>query len=300
MTIAAAPITRAAPAHLARLQIHGVNVEVVSDVAAGLDAVARSYASFAIPADGPPASDAARVSAHAVDGRFRLTDHRGAVSTAPTEAAVALGLLDLVVSTVLDRLGARGIVGTHAGVVAIGDRAILLAGRSGRGKSTLTLGLIRRGATWLSDEVALVAPDDRTVLPYPRSMHVSPATAALLPELAFLGTRPRHDLGGGSEWSVTPADLSAAFGTSVAGPTPLGLIVLLDGDPKPGAEPDMRPVSSAIAAMELVRGTPAAVADFAGTLRRLTGIAVRVPAVRLRTGDLDRTAQVVQERLQAR
>ena len=45
--------------------------------------------------------------------------------------------------------------------------------------------------------------------------------------------------------------------------------------------------------MELLRGTPAAADDFAGTMRRLSDIAVRVATARLRVGELDRTAALV-------
>lgn len=44
----------------------------------------------------------------------------------------------------------------HASSVAIGGRAVLLAGRSGAGKSDLALRLIDRGATLVSDDYTLV------------------------------------------------------------------------------------------------------------------------------------------------
>jgi hypothetical protein len=44
----------------------------------------------------------------------------------------------------------------HAGVVAVGDRAILLPGMSFAGKSTLVAALVSTGATYLSDEFAVL------------------------------------------------------------------------------------------------------------------------------------------------
>jgi serine kinase of HPr protein (carbohydrate metabolism regulator) len=44
----------------------------------------------------------------------------------------------------------------HASCVAIGGRAILIAGRSGRGKSDLSLRLIDRGARLVSDDYTLL------------------------------------------------------------------------------------------------------------------------------------------------
>lgn len=46
----------------------------------------------------------------------------------------------------------------HASCVAIGGRAVLIAGASGRGKSDLALRLIDRGARLVSDDYTLVAP----------------------------------------------------------------------------------------------------------------------------------------------
>ena len=44
----------------------------------------------------------------------------------------------------------------HASCVAIGGRAVLISGRSGSGKSDLTLRLIDRGASLVSDDYSIV------------------------------------------------------------------------------------------------------------------------------------------------
>lgn len=294
--IEASRFSQARTAPPGRFAIHGIDLVVEGDVRAAVDAVAMSYAAFSTSeVVRAGAEHPVRIGAWHEGEHYRLIDHRGRPTIVRGETDAVLGLLDRVVDTVLDHLATRGIIGTHAGVVEVRERAILLSGRSGRGKSTLTLGLIRRGAGWLTDELALVAPDDHTMLPYPRALHVSPGTVDLLPELSFLHMRPRYELGGESEWSVTPADIEAAFGARRAGPTPLALIVLLDGDPDPSREPEIRPISPALAAMELLRGTPASALDFEGTMRRLSAIAERVPTVRLRVGELDRTALAVRD-----
>ena len=48
----------------------------------------------------------------------------------------------------------------HASCVAIGGRAVLIGGRSGRGKSDLALRLIDRGAALVSDDYTLVQRRD--------------------------------------------------------------------------------------------------------------------------------------------
>ena len=218
----------------ARYDIHGVHITVESDVSAASDAVATAYGAFA--ESRPVGHDSVALVVRRDETRFRLVDHRGRASVVPTGTDAVLGLLDRVVEAVLDGLAGRGILGTHAGVVEIGGRAFLLAGQSGRGKSTLTLGLVRRGAGFLTDELALITSTD-TVLPYPRALHVRPSTVDLLPELEFLRARPRHDLGAGSEWSVTIDDLVRAFETRTPGPIPLGGIVLIGTEPDPNRTP---------------------------------------------------------------
>ena len=65
-----------------------------------------------------------------------------------------------------------------------------------------------------------------------------------------------------------PSGLSVS---SVAAPAPLTAIVLLDERGDASDAPSIAPVTGAEAAIALVRGTPAAAHDFAGTLGRLGG-----------------------------
>lgn len=62
---------------------------------------------------------------------------------------------------------ARPEVFVHAGVVAVKGRAILVPGRSGAGKTTLVRALVDAGATYYSDEYAVLDGQGR-VLPYAR------------------------------------------------------------------------------------------------------------------------------------
>ena len=56
----------------------------------------------------------------------------------------------------------------HAGVVEKGGHAVIMAAPPGSGKSTLCAALIARGWRLLSDELALVSPDDGRLTPLPR------------------------------------------------------------------------------------------------------------------------------------
>jgi hypothetical protein len=99
--------------------------------------------------------------------RYHLTKD-GQPVAGPLDGDVAVKLLDSririeIAGAVVDRTF------VHAGVVAVGDRAIVLPGRSFAGKTTLVATLIESGATYLSDEYA-VLDDAGLVHPYPRRL----------------------------------------------------------------------------------------------------------------------------------
>jgi hypothetical protein len=64
---------------------------------------------------------------------------------------------------------APGLIFVHSGAVALQNKVLLLPGRSGVGKSTLTAALVRAGATYLSDEYAAITAMGE-VVPYPRAL----------------------------------------------------------------------------------------------------------------------------------
>jgi hypothetical protein len=92
---------------------------------------------------------------------------------APVSRAHSLSDLIIDLQTRLDEevLRRTTCVPIHAGVVAWKGRAILLPGASRYGKTTLVAELSRRGATYFSDEFALLDAEGH-VHPYPRSLLV--------------------------------------------------------------------------------------------------------------------------------
>ena len=69
----------------------------------------------------------------------------------------------------------------HVSCVAIGDRAVLIEGRSGAGKSDLALRLIDRGAQLISDDYTLVVREGQALLA------TAPATIAGKIEVRGIG-----------------------------------------------------------------------------------------------------------------
>lgn len=162
--------------------VHGVGLRVRSDMPEALAVIEATYEAFRVD---DPLADVAD---------FALTDLRSGgpcLLQAPTGEARRLAdptggtiaLLEALVGTVVEGLHRQGLLAVHAGAAAGPSGVILIAGRSGQGKSTLILGLVRRGLELMSDELALLDPAAGLVHPYPRAIHVRPATIGLIPEL---------------------------------------------------------------------------------------------------------------------
>lgn len=281
----------------ARFTIQGIELIVRSNDQMILDRVRDTYGWFTaggrtVTGRGPLATVQVACLRRA-DGSATVVDAEGRATLWEQPDLPLVALFDAIVAGVIAALSRTGILAIHAGVVGLNGRAILIAGRSGRGKTTLVLGLLRRGLDLLSDELALVAVDDRTMLAYPRGLHVRPTALGLFPELGFMAEVEPYDLGGGSEWSVGPDALRRAFDTRVTNSIPLAAVILLDGDPVADAEPDLGSVSPAIATMELVRGTPEAAWAFDEVLARLPRIVGDVPCARIRSARLEDTVDAV-------
>lgn len=102
------------------------------------------------------------------------------------EAAEARNL----VATLAWIVNRRAVVGTcghlilHAGAVQFGERAVLVVGAMGAGKSTLVTGLVRRGGGYLSDEAVAIDATAGLVTPYPKAVTLDEGSWPLFPELA--------------------------------------------------------------------------------------------------------------------
>ena len=73
---------------------------------------------------------------------------------------------------------ARRRVFVHAGAVGWNGRAIILPGQTRSGKTTLVAALVRAGATYYSDEYAVIDTQGR-VHPYPRPLMIRTETGEL-------------------------------------------------------------------------------------------------------------------------
>jgi hypothetical protein len=282
---------------IAWYSILGVPVAVASDVGDALERVDETYQAFR-RMEGAP--DTALVVWLWVDGAGWIVADSGGYSRRWLDRQPAiLDLLGRIVQGVLARLHDRGMYAIHAGAVVYGNTALIIAGKSGQGKTSFVLGLLQRGLGLLSDEFAILAPGSQAILPYRRSIHIRPGTPELIPALESVRERPRHQLGGGIEWAVTPGELDQIFPGCLAEAAPLRFVLLLDGIPSLDTIPSIVPMPAAVATMELLRGTWAASRSFGPGLERVSRAMHGTICGRLQIGPLDATLDCVTDWLEA-
>lgn len=152
---------------------HGISAYGVEVVVRASEGFRAELGTALLPgmALGPPSP--AAVAAYAAtlqEGRWSVCRDGARIALHAAPSAVVEVLVQDVERVVAAH--ARDPVFIHAGAVAIAGQGVVVPGRSGAGKSTLVAALLRVGATYLSDEFALL--DERGhVHPYPRPLRVA-------------------------------------------------------------------------------------------------------------------------------
>ena len=269
----------------------GVGIDLESSLPAVHEYVARTYSAFA--ADALPNTPPLLLNVHREGQGVVLSDSNGHVEMLEDEWSASLATLTHMTELIVAGLADAGTLTVHAGAAAHHGRAVIMAGPSGTGKTTLALGLVSRGWGLLSDETAVIPPQGRTVLPYRRSVHIRPGTPELIPQLAFLHREPQLPLGGGIKWSLTPQELDQAFPGCLAAPARLTNVLLLAPPTDELGPPRLEPVSPAVAVVELAHGTPTAGHDLNFVLARLAALLGDVRCARLRPGDFEQSLETV-------
>ncbi len=133
----------------------------------------------------------------------------------------------------------------HAGAVRTpSGKGMLLPAEAGSGKSTLTLGLVRAGFGYLSDEAAVIDPVTRMLHPFPKAITLKSGSFGLFPEHA----RQKNNPAVWAERHILPEDIRP---NAVARECPIGFVV----SPRfeAGGELKLERVSRATAVTELWR-----------------------------------------------
>ena len=149
------------------LESHGVRVEVEVQALELLPEITRIL---------PPGHTLVREFPE--DGHFTIGGADGQYWVQLDGGEIASGVAaDVAVQALDAQLRARialvapDVIFVHAGVVAVNGHAIALPGRSFSGKTTLVAALVAAGATYYSDEFAVITRDG-TVLPYAKPLSI--------------------------------------------------------------------------------------------------------------------------------
>jgi hypothetical protein len=184
------------------------------------------------------------------DGCFSLTGSHS-FWRGPGATALVVELQIRIDSYLLER---TPYVPIHAGAVAVGERALLVPGMSRTGKSSLVAALIARGATYLSDEYALL-DDEGHVHPYPRPLLLRVPGSVPEERTAVPATRLTASI------ASSPARVSAIAALRYSDeaelwlervPSSEGLLYLLQNTPRVVRDDD-RTVTAAMRALRTAR-----------------------------------------------
>jgi hypothetical protein len=136
----------------------------------------------------------------------------------------------------------------HAAAIERGGRVAILPGAPGAGKSTLTAALVQRGWRLLSDELALIRPADRCVVPLARPINLKNGSIELMrsfaPDAVF--SDETHDTAKGTVALMRAPDDSIARSGEAA---PVGWIIFPRW--QADAAPRLAPWSKAAGLMEI-------------------------------------------------
>jgi hypothetical protein len=148
------------------VEAYGVTVAVTADPQ-HFAAVRDFLPPCARPVRDPPERGRFALVKDTDDGLLRIVCDEQLIA-GQFDLRLALGILDAELRKYI-ALHAPDHVFVHAGVVGVGERAIVLPGRSFAGKTTLVAALVEAGAEYWSDEYAVLDADG-LVHPYPKPL----------------------------------------------------------------------------------------------------------------------------------
>lgn len=155
------------------------------------------------------------------------------VASAGTAEKLVPDLIRVLDDAIIPQLS--GLRAIHAGDVLWNGRALLLPGATHSGKSSLVAEFLKRGATYFSDEYALIDAEGR-VHPYPRPLLLRSTSSEQLPALP-------------SEWNAATGDRPAQVGW------------ILSLQYQPACTLSVAPVSQGEALLTLLQNTPHILAE---------------------------------------
>lgn len=219
------------------------------------------------------------------DGLFSLSSRNAETVSDLTEGDLFTFVMEAVVRDLVTDLASA--VALHAGAVAWGDKAILLAGESGAGKSSLTSWFSARGFDYLTDEVVLLTDDTAKLLGFPRALVLKPGAAERVAE--FPNFRNEITLAAGEHTLMRPQSATR----SPTEKSQCGLIIFPEF--KRGSDLKIHSLSSAETLARLVGCNLNARNLPDGGFRAIAQLARKAPAIGLRYGEFGQLDGTVDE-----
>lgn len=154
----------------------------------------------------------------------------------------------LIFNSVLTKIPNHFIL--HAGVASYHDRAMIICGGMNSGKSTLTLGLVKSGFKFLSDEIAFIDLSTSEVMPFPRALGLREEALSRFPELNRNNHEPRlKSLSGDRKWTF---DIDEIFPNSIGKKSKIEFIIFLSGFSE---KPELKAIAKSEALFESLKYT---------------------------------------------
>lgn len=151
----------------------------------------------------------------------------------PTGPALGPCAESVITSSALLRVRSHLIL--HAVAVSRNGHGLILAGLSGSGKTTLCMELLRRGFSFLSDELACLSRETHEIFPFPKALGVRDLATAGALGIDLSGRLPVRTAAGDEKWMV---DVGSIPGIRLDTSSPLRLLILLEtrSESEPGWE----------------------------------------------------------------
>jgi hypothetical protein len=219
-------IESGAPTAAIALETYGVRVAMQTDSAQVLERLKAAFPPCWERCE--PGDPDIQFKVTKVDGGFYNLVQDGKVTAGDMELDVAVEVVGLQLQHYI-ALHAPDTIFVHAGVVAHEDRAIVVPGVSFSGKTTLVAELVRAGATYYSDEYAVLDAEG-FVHPYARPLSIRDA-----------------------DFTMTDHDVETLGGTAGEDPVRIGLAIVAHY--QPGAQWQPRRLSPGEAVLALLANT---------------------------------------------
>ena len=208
--------------------------------------------------------------------RFSLRDSAGETVDDLTRGDLASFLMDAVIRALITEQK-RGVV-LHAGAVARNGQAVLVAGNSGSGKSSLICWLVENGFEYLTDEIALLEPADTSVVGLPRALVIKPGSAEHIRKMSAF--RDASTVAGGTHIMIKPPHAGTANKA-------LPVVFVIFPDFALGDGLSFSGLSAAECGLRLVQCNLNARNFRDGGFGAITRLARKAPALRLHYGSYD-------------